>query len=216
MEHMLDAEETRVLGCLIEKEMSTPEYYPLSLNALVTACNQKSSRDPVVAYDEETVVSALDRLEEKGLVWKSMVGRVPKFEERLTADRNWVAREAAVLSVLLLRGPQTAGEIRTRTVRQHAFESLEAVFSAIEDLAEWGFVKRLAREPGRKEPRYMHMLGGDEEETSQTETNPPDDTATHSDASNERLDSLELEIAALRSEIDTLKSAFEAFRKQFE
>jgi uncharacterized protein YceH (UPF0502 family) len=158
MEPMLDEMEARVLGSLIEKELTTPDYYPLSLNALTNACNQKSNRDPVVSYTEETVQTVLEGLEQKGLIHKSVIGRVSKYEETFIRPRNLVTRESAVLCVLLLRGPQTAGELRGRTERMGRFESLEEVHETMSRLEEWGYVRRLARLAGHKEARYAHLL----------------------------------------------------------
>ena len=150
--------EVRVLGCLVEKEFATPEYYPLSRNALQNACNQTSNRDPVVSYDEKTVSEAIERLKEKRLILQENRGRVPKFEETFLKSANLVQREAAVLCVLMLRGPQTVGEIRGRTERLHPFEELEAVQQTLQTLEEWGYVKLLPRQPGRKESRYAHFF----------------------------------------------------------
>jgi uncharacterized protein len=127
-----------VLGCLIEKELSKPEYYPLSINALTSACNQKSSRDPVVSYMENTVEEIVDDLVQKELVHKSHVGRVPKIEEHFTHAHNLIPRESAVLCVLPLRGPQTAGEIRGRTTRLCTFETLDEVYETLGRLEEYG------------------------------------------------------------------------------
>ncbi len=213
MDVVLDAMEIRVLGSLIEKELATPEYYPLSLNALTNACNQKSNRDPVVDYDEGSVASAVARLVEKGLVWESGVGRVPKYEERFTHERTLVPRESAVLCVLLLRGPQTVGEIRGRTVRLHDFEDLEAVQAALRNLVEWGHAQQLPRLPGHKESRYRHLLSGKEEFSKeqpalQVPTDAPMDVT--------RIEKIELEIEYLTKEIKELKIAFEGFKKQFD
>src|SRR5882724_12953557 len=156
--------EARVLGALVEKESTTPEYYPLSLNALVNACNQKSNRDPVMTLDEESVRQALRSLSEQALV-RSAGGdsRVAKFEHRLNELYNFHRHEIAVLCVLLLRGPQTPGELRTRAERMYAFEDLEAVHSALHLLMrrEPPLVKILPRQPGTKESRYMHLFSGD-------------------------------------------------------
>lgn len=151
--------EIRILGSLMEKALSTPDYYPLSLNALTNACNQKSSRDPVVVYDEGDVQSVLEALEEKKLVNRSGVGRVPKYEELLSPTYDLVPRETAVLCVLMLRGPQTVGELRSRTGRLATFENLEAVTEILEKLVDWGLAQQLDRLPGRKESRYDHLLG---------------------------------------------------------
>src|SRR6185437_10016166 len=143
----LDAEEVRVLGALLEKEIATPDYYPLSLNALVNACNQKSNREPVVSYDEATVEAALSELRGKGLASRiTGDSRVAKHEERFCERHNLGRREAAVMCVLMLRGPQTVGELRGRTERLYSFEDLEGVESTLNRLAEMGFVKKLPRQ----------------------------------------------------------------------
>ncbi len=213
MEIVLDAIEARVLGSLIEKELATPEYYPLSLNALTNACNQKSNRDPVTDFDETAVASAADRLAEKGLVWKSGVGRVPKYEERFTHARSLVPRESAVICILLLRGAQTVGEIRGRSTRLYEFENLDQVQEALNNLAEWGYVRQLPRMPGRKEPRYGDLLRPDVqpeagEETAGAAVQPQIETA--------RIERIEATLESMQNEIETLKSEFEQFKKQFE
>src|SRR5438105_6097388 len=162
MDWQLDPAELRVLGALMEKEIATPDYYPLSLNALVNACNQKSNREPVVSYDEETVETALAELRHKGLCMRvTGEGRVAKHEQRFTERDNLGRREAAVLCVLMLRGPQTVGELRGRTDRLYTFEDLEGVESTLNRLAEAGYVKRLPRQAGFKEARFTHLLAGD-------------------------------------------------------
>ena len=209
MEPVLDQKEARVIGSLIEKELSTPEYYPLSLNALTNACNQKSNREPVVAFEEETVEAVLEGLIQKKLVNKSMVGRVPKYEELFIRDRNLVPKEAAILCVLLLRGPQTLSEIRTRCFRLYDFESVEAVMETIKNLQTWGMVQRLSRQPGQKEPRYRHLFSAQSE--------PLEDAQVQSGGDgDERIDSMEREIAALKEEMASLKAIVESFQKQFE
>ncbi|MFH0727400.1 MAG: YceH family protein [Pseudomonadota bacterium] len=213
MEMMLNETEIRVLGSLIEKALSTPEYYPLSLNALTNACNQKSNRDPVVSHDENTVVRACEDLEKKGLVRKSGVGRVIKYEERFTRERDLVAGESSVLCVLFLRGPQTAGEIRGRTGRMHAFESLEALLETLNNLQEWGYIKRMARLPGHKESRYGHLLSG-EPEVVHADTAPGE--AVDNSEAEMRMDRMARDIEDLRQDIDALKEAFAVFKKQFE
>src|SRR5271166_4275889 len=164
MEFRLTETEVRVLGALIEKDITTPEYYPLSLNALVNACNQKSNRDPVMALEEDAVRQALRSLSEQAMV-RSAGGdsRVPKFEHRLNELYNFHRHEIAVLCVLLLRGPQTPGELRTRCERLYAFEDLDAVHAALNLLMRRGppMAKVLSRQPGTKESRYMHLLCGD-------------------------------------------------------
>lgn len=165
MDFTLDAVEVRVLGSLIEKEIATPEYYPLTLNALVNACNQKQNREPVVNFDEDTVDAALESLRQKRLA-ATVTGagiRVPKHRELLTEALNLGRRELALICVLMLRGQQTAGELRDRAGRLHEFTDLEEVDSVLERLIERQpdpLVKRLPRQPGTKEPRYAHLLSG--------------------------------------------------------
>src|SRR5271157_5269172 len=162
MDWLLDAAEARVLGSLLEKEIATPDYYPLSLNALVNACNQKSNREPVVSFDEDTVETALDGLRTKGLALRTIGGesRVPKHSQRFTEKFNLGRREAAVLCVLMLRGPQTVGELRGRAERLYQFDDLEAVESTLGRLAEMEFTEKLPRQPGFKEARFGHLLCG--------------------------------------------------------
>ncbi|BBO90648.1 YceH family protein [Desulfosarcina ovata] len=213
MEIVLSEQEIRVLGCLMEKSMATPEYYPLSLNALTNACNQKSNRDPVVAWDEQTVQDAADALEKKGWVNRSTMGRVPKYEERFTRQHNMVAAEAAVLCVLLLRGPQTPGAIRGRSDRLHAFDGLDAVQETLDRLDEWGHIRRLDRLPGHKEARYAHLLSDEPDGIDRPDesVSPPVKAETC-----DRLAQLEEEVSDLREQMADLEDRFESFRKQFE
>ena len=202
MDFQLDAAEARVLGSLLEKEVATPEYYPLSLNALVNACNQKSNREPVVSYDEDTVEVALEGLRAKGLALRSTGrdSRVPKHAQRFTEKFNFGRREAAVLCVLLLRGPQTAGELRGRTERLYTFDDLEAVESTLHRLSEIGFVKQLPRQPGTKEPRWAHLMCGDVDVAEA-----PAERALAPD----RIGKLEADLAELRREFDEFRRRFE-------
>ena len=218
MELNLDEAEIRVLGSLMEKALATPDYYPLSLNALTGACNQKSNRDPVVSYDEEAVDAAADRLIERGLVNREIVGRVHKYEELLTRRHDLVPRESAVLCVLLLRGPQTPGAIRSRTGRLCTFDDLDGVGETLENLTEWGLVAQLPRMPGHKESRFTHLLAGEAPPTEAPDrpAPPPSDAAAEPEAAAPRMDDLAEEVKSLRSELAGLRSAFEAFRKQFE
>ncbi len=195
----------RVLGCLLEKEAATPEYYPLSLNALTNACNQKSNREPVVNYDEATVEEALSGLRTKGLAVRITGGdsRVPKHGQRFTEKFNLGRREAAVICVLLLRGPQTVGELRGRTDRLYQFDDLEAVESTLARLAEMGFVTKLPRQAGFKEPRYAHLLTGEPPAPEQSAEQPAPPSA------HDRIAALETALADLRRE-------FEEFRRRFE
>ena len=221
MEALLNSVEVRVLGALIEKEITTPEYYPLTLNSLTTACNQKSNRDPVVSLEEKAVVRALESLREKGLA-RQVSGvdmRVPKhyhlFDEKMGLTRPHVA----ALCVLMLRGPQTVGEIRGRSGRLYEFADLEEVERVLVELAErteGALVVQLARQPGRKESRYAHVLMGEpEEEDAQTE-GPVDAAALEVRAENERIAALEEEVKALRDELADVRSAFAQFKEQFE
>ncbi len=213
MDIVLSNEEVRVLGSLIEKELSTPDYYPLSVNALTNACNQKSSREPVVSYSEQTVEEVVDDLTQKGLVHKSRVGRVPKVEERFTHMRNLVPRESAILCVLMLRGPQTVGEIKGRTARLCNFESLDEVHETLGHLEEYGFVRRLPRQPGRKESRYIHLLCG-EPEIAEVETTP---TSGHDvPVESERIEKVEQDIQTLRNDLAELIREFQEFKNRFE
>ena len=205
--------EIRILGSLMEKALATPEYYPLSVNALTNACNQKSNRVPVVAYSEFEVQTALDNLEPKGLVNQSRVGRVPKYEECLSRKYNMVPREIAALCILMLRGPQTAGEIRARTGRMCSFESLASLDETLERLADWELVERLARLPGQKESRLAHLLGD-------KPAAPVSDTTESLPAAGafleERVILLEDQLSTLQADMEALKKAFQTFKAQFE
>ncbi len=215
MQIILTPEEIRVLGSLMEKSLATPDYYPLSLNALTNACNQKSNRDPVASYDEATVEGVTDNLIQKGLVQRDTVGRVPKYEELLTRDNSLVPKEAAVLCVLLLRGPQTPGAIRTRTTRLCTFEDLGALHGVMDNLAGYGFVEQLPRLPGHKESRYTHLLSDPAESgDTQSDTQAPVSGETPAAPAN-RMETLEKTVEELRDELSELKAAFEAFKDQF-
>jgi len=208
--------EARVLGALVEKEITTPDYYPLSLNALVNACNQKSNREPVMNLEEEDVRQALDGLNRMGLAGaaRGADSRVTKYEHRLQEAFNFERRETAVLCVLLLRGPQTPGELRGRTERMYRFNELEDVQTALRRLMERQppLAKALPRQPGTKELRYAHLFCGDVESWQPAE---PDASGGESvDA--QRLARLEGEVATLQSEVADLKRQLADFRKQFE
>jgi uncharacterized protein len=207
MDVQLDDAEARVLGALMEKAIATPEYYPLSLNALVNACNQKSNREPVVSYDEGTVEAALEALREKGLTMRitGRDSRVPKHEQRFTERHNLGRREAAIICVLLLRGPQTVGELRGRTDRLYTFDDLEGVESTLNKLAEMGFVKQLPRQAGFKEQRWAHLMCGD-----------VDVEAAPAPAAVERGSSDRDRIAALERDLAELRAQFDDFRRRFE
>ena len=209
--------EARVLGALIEKDITTPDYYPLSLNALVNACNQKNNRDPVVNLDESAVRDALYNLQGKRLAGPASGAdsRVTKYEHRAQEVFNFTRAETAIMCVLLLRGPQTPGELRGRTERMHRFEELSDVQSTLQKLMQRDvpLVKMLPRQPGTKESRYAHLLSGDVEGAVA-----PMEAAASASASDgdERITRLESEIADLRREFGELKQQVESFRKQFE
>jgi hypothetical protein len=222
---LLNEVECRVLGSLIEKEITTPEYYPLSLNALVNACNQKSNRDPVMNLDEAAVRQALHSLDGQSLVRSVSASdsRVTKYEHRLQEAFNFYRHEFAILCVLLLRGPQTPGELRTRAERMHSFDDLGAVQSSLQHLMkrEPPLVKVLPRQPGTKEARYAHLLSGDIELSDAKPAAEPQPAPVS--AQGEGNAHLEKEVAALRQdvtslqkEIAELKQQFANFRKQFE
>jgi uncharacterized protein len=211
MSVLLNPIEIRVLGALVEKDITTPDYYPLSLNALANACNQKNNRDPVMTLEESTVRDALSTLQEKRLA--GLAGgadsRVAKFEHRLQEVFNFDRREVAVVCVLLLRGAQTPGELRGRTDRMYRFEALDDVVSTLDRLAqrEPPLVCILPRQPGTKESRYMHLFSGEPVERTETPVSTPD--PAHPISSSDRLTRLEQEVAELRQQVA-------AFRKQFE
>ena len=206
-----------MLGCLVEKEITTPEYYPLSLNALVHACNQKSNREPLMNLEEDVVRQALRALGDQVLA-RSASGdsRVAKYEHRLADTFNFTRPETAILCELLLRGPQTPGELRSRAERMHPFEDLSVVQSTLKHLMEREppLVKLLPRQPGNKEARYAHLLSGDVEvrEAPQVKEAAISSSATE----NARMTGLESEVAGLQKDVANLKRQFAEFRKQFE
>lgn len=221
MDAILNAVEARVIGSLMEKQITTPEYYPLTLNALVNACNQISNRDPVVSYDEKTVVRALDSLREKQLAWMvtGAGSRVPKYEHRLTEALSLAEQEAAALCVLILRGPQTVGEIKGRATRMYEFKELEEVELTLQSLSNaepWPLVVKLPRQPGTKESRYAHLLSG-EVQIEEHAAAPRLEAATiEVHAENERIATLESRVETLQQELTELKQQFLDFKKQFE
>jgi uncharacterized protein len=221
--------EARVLGALIEKEVTTPEYYPLSLNALMNACNQKSNRDPLMHLDEEAVRTALRGLSDQFLA-RSAGGdsRVAKYEHRLGETFNFDRKETAILCELLLRGPQTPGELRSRAERMHPFEDLSEVQTTLQRLMrrEAPLVVLLARQPGMKEARYAHLFSGDvavaTPENHEVAGARPDGNliprggSSANSASAEDVKRLEETVSELSSEIESLRKQFAEFRKQFE
>jgi uncharacterized protein YceH (UPF0502 family) len=210
--------EARVLGALIEKELTTPEYYPLSLNALANACNQKSNRDPVMNLDDDTVSDALRALGKEELAGHAdSDGRVTKYEHRLQEAFNFDRRETAVLCELLLRGPQTPGELRGRASRMHPFEEIGQVQSTLQRLMqrEPSLVKMLPRQPGTKEARYAHLLSGDVV-GAESPAHTAEAAAEPKPGGADRIARLESEVAALRQELSDVKAQLASFRKQFE
>jgi uncharacterized protein YceH (UPF0502 family) len=205
---LLDSAEVRVLGALMEKEATTPEYYPLSLNALVNACNQKTNRDPVVDYDDDTVADALVRLREKRFALTITSGsRVNKYQQRISETLNLGRRESAMLCVLFLRGPQTIGEIKDRSERMFPFADLAEAEIVLEKLAAWPsgpLVKKLPRLAGQKEARYVHLLSGEPDLEAIAEPAAPPT----------RVAQLEQELRDLRDEFNDLKRRFEALESQ--
>jgi uncharacterized protein len=212
---LLSDVEVRVLGALIEKDITTPDYYPLSLNALVNACNQKNNRDPVMTLDEDAVRVALDSLQMQRLAGPASGadGRVTKYEHRLQEIFNFDRRETAILCVLLLRGAQTPGELRGRAERMYRFEELEDVHSTLEHLSqrEPPLVTVLPRQPGTKESRYMHLLS---ETAPSLEAASP--RATVSSAGIDRVVHLEHEVQELKRQLTEVQQQLADFRKQFE
>lgn len=218
MELHLDAVETRVLGSLLEKEATTPDYYPLTLNALLAACNQKTNREPVMEVDEAAVREALHSLEEKGLAGSARAeGRVARFEHRMSEALNLGRRESALLCTLLLRGPQTPGELRGRSERMHRLEDLDEVQLVLQKLIEHDppLARMLPRQPGTKEARYVDLFGSRAAEIAEGEAAGGGANFTVA-AREDRISRLEAEIAALRAEFEDLRRNFSDFRSQFE
>ncbi|HEX3682513.1 MAG TPA: YceH family protein [Bryobacteraceae bacterium] len=208
----LDPAEVRVLGALLEKEATTPEYYPLSLNALVNACNQKSNRDPVVDYDEDTVYDAVNRLREKKLaVMITGSGRVNKYGQRISESLNLGRRELAVLCTLLLRGPQTLGEIKDRSERMFSFADASEAESVLDKLAEWPIIalaRKLPRQAGQKEARYTHLLSGEPRLEASA------DDLSEAAPPPTRVAQLEQDLSRLRAEFNELKKRFDDLEAQ--
>ncbi len=202
-----DAVEIRVLGCLLEKQRTTPDAYPLSLNALRLACNQATNRDPVVEYDEATVRDALRRLAQRS--WTRLASgpgsRAPKYRQLFEETLGLAPDEVGLLAVLMLRGPQTPGELKQRADRLHRFADLGAVHDALGRLIEKEHVERLPRRPGQKEERYRHLLGGEEESVRDSVVS--EGTLDEESAPDDRLDRLERELAELRDEVRQLRAA---------
>lgn len=216
---VLNEIETRVLGSLIEKQVTTPEYYPLTLNALTLACNQKNNRNPVTAYTENQVSEALESLREKNLayVFYGSTSRVPKYKHVMPEVMHVNHAETALLCALMLRGAQTLGELRGNASRLHDFSSLEEVEKMLNELMTRDtdpLVVRLPRQPGQKDARFTHLLSGEiDVEALAAESERP---LTPRRAAPDQLERLEQKVAALTVEIEQLKEQFDQFRKQFD
>jgi hypothetical protein len=215
----LNALETRILGCLLEKERMTPENYPLSLNSLTMACNQSTNRDPVTAYDEKVVEEGLNELRDKKLamVLFGAGSRVQKYRHRLPDHYELAPKETALLCVLLLRGPQTLGELRTRTERFFNFGSLEAARECLDGLAKPGtdLVRLLPQQPGQKEQRYIQLLSATP--VQEAYASPAFQVeAPSSGGVRERVETVEKEVGELKAELQRVREELAAFRKQFE
>lgn len=210
--------EARILGSLVEKQLTTPEYYPLTLNSLITACNQKNNREPVVAFDEATVSRALDDLRDRNLVYVfyGSTSRVPKFKHMLPSFYELEPAEVALLAVMMLRGPQTLGELRERSGRLHQFENLGEVQETLDRLMrrDEPVVTKLPPQPGQKEARFAHLLSGEinvDELTAAAASR-----ASRASADSDRVATLEQRVDALENEIAQIRQTFDEFRKQFE
>lgn len=207
--------ETRIVGCLVEKQLTTPEYYPLTLNALIAACNQKTNREPVTNYDETTIERALDVLRDKNLVYVfyGSSSRVPKYKHMLPSVYELNETETALVSVLMLRGAQTVGELNQRTGRLYEFSGLNEISDTLDGLAkrEEPIVLKLERQPGQKEARYAHLLSGaiDIESYIRESANAQLPRA-------DRIAELERELENLKNEFNLFRESFEEFKKQFE
>jgi len=214
----INATEARILGSLVEKQLTTPEYYPLTLNALVNACNQKNNREPVTSFDEATVSNALEILRDRNLVYVyyGSTSRVPKYKHMLPSVYELEPAEVAVVAVMLLRGPQTLGELRTRTERMHSFADLGEIQQTLDGLMrrDEPVVVKLPVLSGQKEARFGHLLSGDIDVEAFAAAHPT--RAAQVESSNERFAKLETEVSELRTEIESLKAKFDEFRHQFE
>ena len=213
----LTAIEVRVLASLVEKQLTTPEYYPLTLNALTAACNQKSNRDPVMSLDDTEIQAAIDSLRDQSLVYLyyGTGTRTVKYKHMLPGVFELDAAGVAVMAVLMLRGPQTIGEIRERSGRMHEFGDLNEVQETLDDLSrrDEPLLVRLERQPGQKEARYAHLLSGEIDVASLPT---PGEKRSSGSADPSRIETLETEVAALKSELAEFKAIFDEFRKQFD
>jgi len=216
---MLNEIEVRILSCLIEKEITTPDYYPLSLNSLTIACNQKSNRCPVVAYDENTVAHWLEELRKKGIIQfiNSPGSRAVKYRHSFLEEFRLIPSEAVILCTLMLRGPQTIGEIRIHAERMYEFKGLEEIEETLQGLIERDepLTIKLQRQLGKKEARYMHMLSGIPENQEKDRDTAARVSGKQHLTSHEQIDKLEEQVSTLRRELDELRNSFEEFRAQF-
>jgi uncharacterized protein YceH (UPF0502 family) len=220
MNIILNDVEVRVLACLIEKEKTTPDYYPLTLNALTHACNQKSNRNPVVSFEETDIVMRLESLNQKGLTEKIIKAdsRVPKYQHLFDTRLDVAPREAALMCELMLRGPQTTGELRGHADRMYQFRDIHEVEEILTGLMEREvpLVTKLPRQAGRKERRYAHLLSG-EPEIQEAEKSVPDEAASiQVQSENQRIQKLEEDLSRLRKEFDVLKNEFNDLKSQLE
>ena len=215
MNEKLSAVEARILGYKIEKQLTTPEYYPLTLNALIAACNQKTNREPVTSFTEEQIEKSLDDLRGKNLVYVfyGSTSRVPKYKHLVPQYYEIDERETAVICVLMLRGAQTLGELRERTGRIYTFSGLGEVNETLDALTkrENPLVSKLERQPGQKEARYVQLLTEEGANAVSSAT-----TSAANSQESDRLEKLEGEVENLKSELNEFRQVFEAFKKQFE
>ena len=213
MDTTLTTTEIRVLGCLLEKEMTTPDYYPLTLNSLTSACNQKSNRDPVLSLDETEVVKALDTLRFKGMAMQASGegSRVPKYRHTLAEKMYFENEQLAILCELFVRGPQTLGELRSRCERMFPFADTAAVENVLLELndSEGPLLVKLPRQPGQKEQRYAHLFSGSPEIAESIDEPPPE-------AARMKVAEDDARISRLEQELADLKAEFERFRSQFD
>lgn len=218
MPEIINEIEARILGSLVEKQLTTPEYYPLTLNALVNACNQKNNREPVMSLNETTVTAAIERLRDRNLIYVfyGSTSRVPKYKHMLPSVYELEPAEVAVVAVMLLRGPQTLGELRTRTERMHEFSGLGEIQETLDGLARRDdpVVIKLPILAGQKEARFGHLLSGEIDVEALAIAHPT--RAAQAENANERIFKLETEVGELRGEIESLKATFDEFKRQFE
>jgi hypothetical protein len=221
MDIELNAVELRILGVLIEKQMSTPDYYPLTLNALTNACNQKNNREPVMKLSSEDVETALKSLRNQHWVWQIMThgSRTPKYEHNLEEKTGCTPRELSLLCELFLRGPQTPGELNTRTARlieSHGIIGIEQTLKKLMERDQGPLVMMLDRQPGHKENRYAHLFCTPEQTEEIYRPSVPEPSRSSSNAASERISALEARVEELETSLEEMKNQFSAFKSQFE